>query len=201
MSWSIQLIQCREYRFAVKVSTCNNLPSKKIHTTRLHFTIYTYDLLLAGRRLPHCFYMHCINWLCAQQQATNIQVYYRCPTGARRYTGGHPSKRHSKSADGGVQSRCVKYSGSHGLTHAGSGTSPNIAACHHPQIHCAAVQGASQNTLCCRRAPPNPLQQASSSSRSLAAVHRAKEQVPLEVCAYLLLFEVVERGPGQMPVL
>ena len=23
-----QLIQCREYRFAVKVSTCNNLPSK-----------------------------------------------------------------------------------------------------------------------------------------------------------------------------
>jgi hypothetical protein len=24
-----QLIQCREYRFAVKVSTCNNLPSKK----------------------------------------------------------------------------------------------------------------------------------------------------------------------------
>mgnify|MGYP001807568775 FL=1 len=25
-----QLIQCREYRFAVKVSTCNNLPSKKI---------------------------------------------------------------------------------------------------------------------------------------------------------------------------
>jgi hypothetical protein len=26
-----QLIQCREYRFAVKVSTCNNLPSKKIY--------------------------------------------------------------------------------------------------------------------------------------------------------------------------
>ena len=25
-----QLIQCREYRFAVKVSTCNNLPSKII---------------------------------------------------------------------------------------------------------------------------------------------------------------------------
>jgi hypothetical protein len=25
-----QLIQCTEYRFAVKVSTCNNLPSKKI---------------------------------------------------------------------------------------------------------------------------------------------------------------------------
>jgi predicted ATPase len=24
-----QLIQCREYRFAVEVSTCNNLPSKK----------------------------------------------------------------------------------------------------------------------------------------------------------------------------
>jgi hypothetical protein len=24
--WLIQLIQCREYRLAVKVSTCNNLP-------------------------------------------------------------------------------------------------------------------------------------------------------------------------------
>jgi hypothetical protein len=43
-----QLIQCREYRFAVKVSTCNNLPSKiiimaltsKETRSRLH-TVYS----------------------------------------------------------------------------------------------------------------------------------------------------------------
>jgi hypothetical protein len=31
-----QLIQCREYRFAVKVSTCNNLPSKKWSVMHMH---------------------------------------------------------------------------------------------------------------------------------------------------------------------
>ena len=34
-----QLIQCREYRFAVKVSTCNNLPSKFLH----HWQRYNAD--------------------------------------------------------------------------------------------------------------------------------------------------------------